>query len=281
MNTLAVIPTIEGEEVRNEFSWEVQSQPIYDRFGEIIPGHKVLNRSDNGSILNVCKETYEPTRNEVFTELVYRIADLSGYEIQNFSEFQNGKKVLAFLKAPETSVNGFKIENFLAVGNSHDSSTALFMANTQHMVRCANQFSHLNKKALKVYHTSGQNTRIKAVEQVIRLYNANQKALHANYELLQAKKVNDEQQETFIRHMLDIEANVLPDDLSSRKFNQAVDLNDAIEREKRDLGMNAFALLNGVTFWTTHVRKQKEKTFGNVFGANANYNSKALDYLLN
>ncbi len=71
------------------------------------------------------------------------------------------------------------------------------------------------------------------------------------------------------------------DDISTRKLNMKNELRDSIERERNALGNNRFADFNGVTYWTTHVRKSKEKIFGNIDGANYNYNSNAFKYLMN
>ena len=279
------IETVEATEVLNPYTWDVAEEPIFLQNGNPVLGHKVLKRSDNGLILNVCKESYTPTRNELFANFVYKLSELTGYTIKSFDEFQQGKKVLAFLEAPDTVLNGWRFENFLAVGNAHDSSKAFFVANTNRMIRCENQFSFLNSRGMKAFHTSTNAEQIKQIEKSIHLYDQNQKALMNSFQILNAKGANETRTENFIRHIFDLENDVTfenaEEKLSGRKLNQIGDLMQSIQIEMADLGKTDFALFNGVTRWTTHTRNQKDKSFGNLFGTNAQLNEKALNFLLN
>lgn len=278
------IQTVEAETFNNQFSWEVKEQPIFTASGEIA-NYKAITRNDNGEVLNVCKSSYTPTTNEAFTDLVYKISDATGFEIQNFNEFQNGKKVLAFLKAGESSINGWNFENFMAIGNAHDGSKALFVALTNKMIRCQNQFTALSQRGLKAFHTLTNAAQIEMIRQSIGLYNEEQIILKANYNKLLSAGADEARTADFLKYMFDLEPVVNEDNIldfvGSRKANQISDLFEAIEIEKNDLGNNDFALFNGVTRWTTHTRAQKDKVFGNIFGSNAQLNDKALKYLLN
>lgn len=282
---LQFVETVEATEVMNPFSWEVVEKPIFLGNGIPVPNHKVLQRSDNGMVLNVCKESYTPTRNELFASFVYKLQQITGYNIKSFDEFQDGKKVLAFLEAPETYINGFKMENFIAVGNAHDSSKAFFVANTNHMIRCQNQFSYLNNRGMKAFHTTSNADQIRQIENSIHLYDQNQESLMAGFKAMNERGADGDRTENFVRHMFDLDNDVTfknaEEKLSGRKLNQISDMLEAIEIEASDLGPTDYALFNGVTRWTTHTRTQKNKTFGNLFGANAQLNEKALTFLLN
>lgn len=280
------VESVEVEEVKNLFAWDVVENPIYLGNGQRVQNHKAISRSDNGAVLNVCKESYTPTTNEQFSEFVYNLSKITGYELAKFEEFQEGAKVIAFLNAPETSLNGWKFQNLLAVGNAHDSSKAFFVANTNVMIRCANQFTKLSNNAgMKAFHTSGNANQIRQIENSIHLYDAQQKALMQNFNRLALQPANENRMQNFVRHIFDIDPEITfenaEEKISTRKANQIVDLMDAIEIESNDLGKTDFALFNGVTRWTTHTRTQREKTFGNLFGTNAQLNDKALNFLLN
>lgn len=278
--------SVEVEEVKNLFSWDVIENPIYLGTGIQVTNHKAIVRSDNGAVLNVCKESYTPTSNEQFSEFVYNLSRITGYQLSKFDEFQGGAKVIAFLDAPETSLNGWKFKNLLAVGNAHDSSKAFFVANTSVMIRCANQFTKLSNNAgMKAFHTTSNADQIRQIERSIHMYDKQQKELMQHFERLALKPANDQRTENFLRHMFDLDPEInfenAEEKISSRKANQIIDLMDAIQIEASDLGKTDFALFNGVTRWTTHTRNQKEKTFGNLFGTNAQLNDKALNFLLN
>jgi len=280
------VESVEVEEVKNLFAWDVVENPIYLGNGQRVQNHKAISRSDNGAVLNVCKDSYTPTTNEQFSEFVYNLSKITGYELAKFQEFQDGAKVIAFLDAPETFLNGWKFQNLLAVGNAHDSSKAFFVANTSVMIRCTNQFTKLSNNAdMKAFHTTGNAGQLRQIERSIHQYGHQQKALNQNFERLNSQPATEERLEDFLRHMFDLENDFSfeaeENKVSSRKSNQIIDLVEAIEIEANDLGQTDFALFNGVTRWTTHTRNQKQKTFGNIFGTNAQLNDKALNFLLN
>lgn len=293
MKTLNLLPvfngdyveTIEATEVVNQFSWEVKSSPIRLASGEPVPGYKAIQRDDNGLILNVCKDSYTPTTNERFSEFVYRLSQLTGYQVESFNEFREGRKVLAFLKADKLNINGWDYSNYLAVGNAHDGTNALFVAQTNVMIRCQNQFSTLSERGLKAFHTISNNAQIRQIENSIHEFYSLQQNFVENMKQLSGHKADQVRIEHFVKNMLDIEPNVTIENasefLSGRKLNMAGDLLDNIQIELSDIGSNDLALFNGVTRWTTHTRKQTNSTFGNLFGSNADYNRKALNFLLN
>jgi hypothetical protein len=284
----ANIITLEAEEVftNNAFSWDVKEQKIYDLNGNQINGYKAIQRSDNGVILNLCKKTYTPTTNEAFCTFAEKLSNITGYEIKNFEEFQEGKKVLSFLKAPKTFINGYEMENYIAIGNSHDSTKAFFVAHTDMMLRCTNQFS-LASSGFKAFHTTNNAQQIRTIEKGFKAWTEQHEAIQNHYKMLSNKKVDSVRSMDFFRHIFDIDAKIdLDGDLSettigTRKINQMSELMECIKTEVKDLGQTEFALFNGVTRWTTHMRTQKEKSFGNLFGVNAKINEKAYNFFLN
>jgi hypothetical protein len=52
----------------------------------------------------------------------------------------------------------------------------------------------------------------------------------------------------------------------------------SIDKECLALGDNLFGLFNGVTHYTTHIKKAKETTFGNALGTLARINQDAFQF---
>jgi hypothetical protein len=272
--------TVEAVEVQNsnQFKFEVMEKPIFLGEGNQIQGYKALVRSDNEAVLNVCNDSYGLITNEQFCDFVFNLSQITGYEVASFSEFAGGRKVLAFLNAPETSLNGWQFKNYLAVGNSHDSTKALFVASTQVMIRCQNQFTSLSRGALKAYHTSGKDWKLANISRSIALYGEQQKIIQANYHEMLNRQRKDEEVGQFLGYLFDVDPREKRENVSTRKLNQISDFVTAMAVELNDVGFNDFGLFCSVTRYTTHVRNQKDKTFGNVFGSNADLNNKALRY---
>ena len=65
-------------------------------------------------------------------------------------------------------------------------------------------------------------------------------------------------------------------ELSTNKTNKIELFKNSIESEMTDLGSNMWGFFNAVTHYSTHTIKQKDATFGNVFGTSAEFNKRAL-----
>jgi hypothetical protein len=263
----------------NSLSWEVLESPIYSN-SQKLDGYKALVRSDNGEVLHVCKETYTPTRNEQFMEVVDKFSEITGFPIRMVSDIAGGKKILAFLECTDTlSVGGYKFEDYLMVGNSHDGSTGFFVGNSNIMVRCENRFSQKYRQ-FQVYHTKNNSMGVDNVANSFDSYINNRKRFYDKYAEYIDFEIVEEQKD----QLINLIAEVTPEEIrgekeiSTRKQNIRLDIWDSVNRECNALGDNVFGLFNGVTHYTTHKRKQKEKVFGNPLGAVADINQKAFEY---
>lgn len=133
--------------------WDITESKIFANNHQI-PNHKAIFRSDNGGLLNVTKNSYTPTTNARFVEVVNRMSEITGFPIRCFDEFEGGKKVLAFLECNEPiKVLDYDFQDFMLIGNSHDSSTDFFIGNSSKMIRCSNRFSKVFRQ-LQVHHTA-------------------------------------------------------------------------------------------------------------------------------
>jgi len=259
----------------NLFGWEIVSTPIFAPNGEPIPGHKAIFRNDNGQVLQVCKESYTPTTNGRFTETIENFSNVTGYQIAALKEFEGGKKILTWLKGEVQNLAGLPAQNYLLIGNSHDSSSAFFVGQTSNIIRCANQFTERNQ-SLRAYHTTNNAVNIQAIERTIHHLHEQNGLLRSKMEKLDLRKFSGNERKQFIRSLLDIDNT---EELSAQKQNKVLALDEAITRETADVGNNFLGLFMAVTFYTTHLLREKEKVFGNVFGNSYETNQKAMKIL--
>lgn len=56
----------------NTFGWEIAEKPIYANNAPL-KGYKAIFRNDNQQLLNVAKQSYTPTPNTRFVEVVERL----------------------------------------------------------------------------------------------------------------------------------------------------------------------------------------------------------------
>lgn len=96
--------------------------------------------------------------------------------------------------------------------------------------------------------------------------------------LFEGAYVTDQEIEGLKRKVLNIAPSENIKEISTRKANQLAMLNTSIEKEMTAIGRNCFGLFNSVTHYTTHKKKQKHETIGNVMGGKAKLNDIAYNY---
>jgi hypothetical protein len=258
--------------------WEVQTSEITTN-GIIVPGYKAITRSDNGSVLHVAKDSYTPTPNARLMEVVAKIQETTGMPFQGVGDVKGGKKVIAFLQATEgQDLMGFKMKNYMSVGNSHDGTSGFFIGTTNIMARCENQFSQINQK-MKVFHTKNHDVKIEEIMMYFDGYKAEQAKLYKKMENYSNVKISSEVKEALASRLLRLEERPDVKTIGKKREADKLELLFSIERECNDLGHNVFGLFQGITHYTTHIRKTKEdKIFGNILGEMAKMNEKAMDF---
>lgn len=262
-------------------NWEVQEKPVYCQ-NRLVVGYKAIVRSDTGVILNVPKKSYSPTRNERLMEVVNRLAEVTGFTLEGYDEYQGGRKVLAFLRNPgKVQVADFEFDDFMMIGNSHDYSTGFFVGTSTMMIRCENRFSQKNQK-MKVFHTRNHDVRIKELISYFENYRHHRDGLFHTMEEMARVKVDEVVIDGLVRRLvaLEHEEKMVEGvrEISTRKANIKALIESSIDRECADIGYNALGLFNGVTHYTTHVKKTRERVFGNVLGGLNLDNQKAFAY---
>ncbi len=261
------------------FSWDVVEKPIFGN-NQPIRGYKALFRSDNGQLLNVTKSSYTPTRNERFLEVVQRMANITQYPIKCYDEFEGGKKVLAFLECTEPmQIQGYQFQDFMLIGNSHDSSTGFFIGNSSKMIRCSNRFSKMFRQ-LQVNHTKNHDTKIDQLLRYFETYQKERKQLFVQMERMANVEIDASISEALVQRLtrMNEEERLGTVEMSTRKQNIVNDLWKSIDKETLALGDNLFGLFNGITHYTTHIRQSKETVFGNCLGGLARINDEAFAF---
>lgn len=262
----------------SNLDWEIQTERLFNRNGHALKDYKMLTRSDNGALLNVCKKSYTPTPNSKFKDTVSSMQKITGMEFKGFSEFQGGKKILAYLKSDRRKIAGFDFDNYMVIGNSHDYSTSFFIASTHKMLRCENQFSRLYKgRSFSIPHTSAIESRIDELILSFESYMEEQKRLERKLSIWKEVDVDPVLVEMMIERVMNIELGN-EESIGKRRKNKIEGLMHSIKRESLDIGDNLLGLFQGVTHYTTHVYSQKEKVFGNIFGSVAELNNRAFAF---
>lgn len=266
-----------------KLSFEIESTPVQYLVGKkpfVSNSHKVLFRSDTGSELSVMKNSYTPMLNQHFMETTQRMQEISGFELTGYSEYRGGAVVLSHLKNNQQNVviGGREIQDYLLLGSSCDGKYPFFLGTSTFIPFCQNQFSRINKME-KIKHTRSAPRKVDELLKSLEFYFLQRKLMYENFERMIQYEVDDEVKQLAIEHLLDVSREEFVEGtISTRKLNQAEQLDLAMSNEMTDCGQNLWGMFNGVTYYTTHLLTDKESIFGNVFGQKAEMNKKVYEY---
>jgi hypothetical protein len=262
------------KDFKSSFDWEVERHTpmTLNNSGLYVPEDQyvALKRSDNGNTLHLTNATYTETKNSAFVDYAHKLSEASGYVLEGFSEFREGEKVLAYLKATDDMVHkhlGLASENYLVFGNSHNGTTPVFVGSVNILLRCHNAWGRI-MQGLKVRHTKHQDFRIEMFIDLVRGFREEKER-----EALQLKKLSEIQIDHTIldaiaNRLLNIDEKILKGEiLPTATGKRKADLMESFTKETSDLGMNLFGAFNGVTHFTTH-KKFSTDAYGNILGGN-------------
>lgn len=265
-----------------KLNWEITELPVQTVFNNTtltIGGYKTLARNDNGDVLSIKKDSYNPLTNARFMEIAELIKKYSGFELTGYQEYKNGAKVLGYLKnnGDVQKIGGHVIEDYMLIGNSFDGSTSFFSGCVTELLRCTNQFGRINQVS-RIRHTANNEVKINEFLEQIKQHFAQREYMYNSFNRMGEKIVSDEVFEKALNYILEIDVN---EEISTRKLNQKELLASCIEAESRELGKNVWGLFNGVTWYTTHELNSKEKVKGNIFGTPYKLNERAFNFCNN
>lgn len=255
-------------------SWDVEVKPVFVDHKEL-QSYQSIVRNDNGKVLSITKKSYYPATNERFKEVVSRIHKFTGFTVEGYAVFQEGRKVLAFLRNHERmNIGGFDSTNYMVVGNSFDRSTGFFTGISNVVTRCTNQFSQIQGH-MNIRHNKQIDMKLDELVMFYKKFLHQQEQVKKTFERWNQIEVNSELVEKFIDHVLSVPTR----DVSMKKLNQRASLFNSVNREMAAMGQSGYGLFNGLTHYTTHVQSSLNKVFGNPVGYSYKTNQKGYEFL--
>lgn len=262
-----------AEPLTKTLNWDVEMKPVAVE-GNELSNYQSIVRNDNRNVLAITKKSYHPATNQRFVEVVSRIHEFTGFEVEGYTVFQQGRKVLAFLKNTERmKIADFDSDNYMVIGNSFDCSTGFFTGISHVLLRCTNQFSRMTVNR-SIRHNKQIDVKLDELVRFYKDYMDNQNRLKNTFESWSKISISRGIAETFVDHVLDV-----PKKVSAMKLNNKRSLWHSINTEISSMGSTAYGLFNGLTHYTTHTLKSSNKLFGNACGNAYKLNEKGFKYL--
>ncbi len=261
----------------SNLNWDVVQTPITVN-NNVVPSHFALTRNDNNEILQIHKQSYNPFMNIEFKKLLDEMQKITNFSNMSFQEYKGGNIVLGYLEnnsKDSLKVNGFDVNKYLVLGNSHDGSKGIFLGTSEIMLRCMNQFGHIVKSDI-IKHTKNNSSKIDELKKAYESYFIELEKMTTIYNKMSKINIDKTLMESLTKRLFDVAEN---EEISTRKSNLIFDFQTSLAKETNELGNNAFGFFHGVTHYTTH-KLHGENSFGNLFGTANKLNAKGLNMVM-
>lgn len=258
-------------------NFEVSREPIYYGNDKIKhDNYQGLVRSDNGELLSIMKDSYNPLHMRDFQSITDNLQKVSGFDLVKQQEWNGGRIVLSYLENNQgiNKIGDFEMKNYMVLGNSFDGTSSIFLGSSDIMIRCMNAFGQISKNN-KIRHTSSSETKINELVKTLKIFFEEKEKLYLKFSEWNGRMVNSDEIEYIIRKVVDLEEKL--DDNSTRRLNKAEVIKTAVQRETNEIGDSLWGVLNGMTYYSTHLmQKEDKRNFGSIVGSQANFNNKAF-----
>jgi len=274
-----------------KLDWQVKKVQLCTPDGTPVD-YYANQRSDNGTVLHVVRDTYQVFQNEELVELCEAMAQTFDYKIHKGGSLDEGRKVYIQLESGSVSgigENNDKIDRYMTALNSHDGSASVTFGAYGLTISCQNSFFRAARAEgmSKIRHTSNMQQRIEAAKRQIEAIQAEENKLYKTFFNMAEIHADQKHVNEIVRQLTEvdltqsIEAN--REKHSTRKVNIAESLLKSIRNEMSYKGETLWGLMSGVTHFTTHSMSAPKRDNGRMesklVGSALGVDSAAFQYL--
>lgn len=279
-------------------NWSVKKETLTTESGLVIPDKVAAMRSDNGAFLGVVGDGYTHFQNAEMVSLVYD----SGKEVFNSElelkhpwnnsetlgcfgnmgggSLKGGTRVFTQLELPKLYIGKSDILRFISCTNSHDGTIALGFGTSNQVICCENTFAIANRDLAKIRHTSSMQQRIdEAIKSLRKVLEFEDRQMEV-FEIASNRAFDKKHIQEIVFSVFEVKVDSQKDEVSTRMKNQMSDFANDINQSIQEQGETLWSLFNGVTRYTNHTQKTKDKDFGLMFGNEAKINQRAYETML-
>ena len=245
-------------------NWNVRSEDIHLRNGEIVEGYKANVRDTDRAVLGVVTDRYRVVQNReafAFTD------DLLGYGVryETAGSLQGGKKVWMLAHMPqEYIIAGEHISPYLLFSNSHDGSGAVKVAITPIRVVCNNTLNlalNTAKRSWSAMHTGSIKAKMSEAKHTLELAEQYMVEIGKEFEQLRKRKMSDREVREYIEMLLPVDEGSSQKQIQNvKRLQEDMKMRYYDAPDLKDVGNNAYRFINAVSDFATHaepLRKTK------------------------
>ena len=255
---------------KSNLNWKVRTEAITTESGIILDGFSAIVRDDINKPLSVRSDGYHPYQNHELIELLDRVSQQTGLELQKGGHFKDGARVYVQLKSNDLKLGNDRIEGYLTGINSFDGSTSLAFGPSNITISCQNSFfAAFREMNTKIRHTKNMVIKVDEVCRRLEGVLQEEKKVFDSIVQLSETRYDDLFKDNVIKKLFNIDKDIdlkdydaIPTVTQNKLSRFYIDLNGEIQGK----GDNLWGLFSGVTKYTTHSLTKDDNTEAKMFG---------------
>lgn len=245
-------------------NWTVNQIPLISKSEDVKLNNLATNssgifRNDNGSWLGTVSEKYTPYQNHQLAETIVMASEGFGLDVNRGGTLGGGRKVYLQTELKTEFIGKSDVKRYITALNSHNGTSSIGFGSSNTVVVCQNTFYKAYRDINKFRHTASASDRIKLAMIDLRRAIELDEKLMKNFKIMSETPLNDEIFANILKKCFDADKNAKTSDTSTQKVKQLQAVNTAISTELDLEGATLWGLFNGVTRYTNHYTKSKDK----------------------
>jgi hypothetical protein len=236
------------------------------------PWFATVNDSTDES-LGVVGNAYTITQNEEIINVLEKVAQDNDYTISHSGPLNGGRQCFVQFRLNETvEVAEDTLVKYVVATWGHDGKHGVRIGYGNKVVSCANQFYQFHNSAQhKLRHSSSITEQLQAIPQIMNEYKGEEDLMYNKFkdwskiEIFTDRKLMEFKNNLW-RDLMGMERALSIDELrekySTRKMNNAMDLQQSLNTEMQVHGQTLWGLFNGVTHYVNHKKSVPNRAFG-------------------
>ena len=218
-------PTSKDALIAAGLNWNVNSAPVYQENGLIIPRYKANVRDKDNKVLGIVSERYKIVQNSEafeFTDSLIGETEFGKVRYETAGSLNGGRKIWLLAKMPNRKVLDDDFEPYICFANSFDGSGAVQVCATPVRVCCSNTLNmalNTAKRKWSTKHVGDMQSKLEEAKLCLQLADKYMNGLAEEAERLANTKLYKEQIDEILNEMFPVE-----EDASERKKNNVKEL---------------------------------------------------------
>lgn len=178
-----------------ELDWVVESNPIFDKYGNTIANYKANTRNTDGNVLGIVTDRYKIVQNTDAFEFTDALLG-EGVRYETAGSLKEGKVIWLLAKLNGVKILGDIVDPYLCFTNTHDGTGAVKVCTCPVRVVCNNTLNFALQNASRCWstkHIGDIASKMEEARETLKMANNYMKKLDENADSLANQKISEEE----------------------------------------------------------------------------------------